>query len=113
MGVAYVGVVTPGIPWSTPVVAAAYCFAKSNQTWHDWIMNHKFFGSFLQNWSRHRVFPFRAKIAMFVSMDISLIVLWITTQNLYLVLGLALVMAGVCAWVFRYPDKPPSDASQD
>ena len=46
LGVAYIGVVTPGIPWSTPTVVAAFCFAKSSKRWHDWIMNHRRFGYF-------------------------------------------------------------------
>jgi uncharacterized protein len=105
LGIAYVGVVTPGIPWSTPAVVAAFCFAKSSEKWHNYMMNHKLFGPFLRDWSEHRVFPRRGKIMMFISMDISLIMLWVTTQNLWLVLGVAVVMAATCAWAFRLPES--------
>ena len=30
LGVAYIGVVTPGIPWSTPTVVAAYCLDRKS-----------------------------------------------------------------------------------
>jgi len=30
LGIAYVGIFLPGLPWSTPAVCAAYCFAKSS-----------------------------------------------------------------------------------
>lgn len=103
LGLAYVGVVTPGIPWSTPTVAAAFCFAKSSKRWHDWIMNHRLFGAFLRNWSERRIFPTRAKIAMVITMDISLITVWITTGNIWLVMGLGLGMAACAAWAWRYP----------
>lgn len=105
LGIAYIGVVTPGIPWSTPAVAAAFCFAKSSKKWHDYMMNHRLFGSFLRDWSEHRVFPRRAKIMMFITMDISLIILWFTTQNIWLVLGVAALMAATCAWAFRLPES--------
>jgi uncharacterized membrane protein YbaN (DUF454 family) len=57
LGIAYIGLITPGIPWSTPSVAAAWCFAKSNERWHKWLMNHKIFGPFLVNWTQKRIFP--------------------------------------------------------
>ena len=36
LGMAYVGVVVPGIPFSIFLVFAAYCFAKSSKRMHDW-----------------------------------------------------------------------------
>ena len=105
LGIAYIGIVTPGIPWSTPSVGAAYCFAKGSTRWHNWIMNHKLFGPFLKNWSEKRVFPKVGKIAMVVTMDISLIVLWFTTHNWKLVLGVGLGMALCAIWALRYPSS--------
>lgn len=103
LGVAYIGVITPGIPWSTPSIGAAYCFAKSNKKWHAWLMNHKIFGKFLHNWQQHRVFPTPAKWAMFVSMDVSLLIVWFTTHNIWLTVGLAVVLMAIAAWAWRYP----------
>lgn len=103
LGIAYIGVVTPGIPWSTPTVAAAFCFAKSSKKWHDYMMNHRLFGPFLTNWSERRVFPLKGKIAMVITMDISLIMLWVTTQNVWLVILMAVFMALVAAWAWRFP----------
>ena len=51
LGVAFIGIYLPGLPWSTPAVGAAYCFAKSSDRMHNWIMNHKLFGPFLRGWS--------------------------------------------------------------
>jgi uncharacterized membrane protein YbaN (DUF454 family) len=105
LGLAYIGVVTPGIPWSTPIVGAAYCFAKSSKKWHDYIMNHRLFGPFLRNWSEKRVFPLYGKVAMVVTMDISLIILWFTTGNWKLVAGVATGMALCAIWALRYPSS--------
>lgn len=105
LGVAYIGVITPGIPWSTPTVVAAYCFAKGSERWHNWIMNHKLFGPFLRNWSEKRVFPIYGKWAMVATMDLSLIILWLTTKNWKLVLALGLFMALVAIWAWRFPSS--------
>lgn len=103
LGIAYIGIVTPGIPWSTPSVAAAFCFAKSSKRWHDWLMNHPLFGAFLRNWSEKRVFPTRGKWMMVITMDISLVILILTTGNLWLAAGVGIVMFLVCVWAWRFP----------
>ena len=103
LGIAYIGVVTPGIPWSTPSIVAAYCFAKSSDKWYNWMMNHKLFGPFLTNWKGKSIYPSKAKWIMFVCMDASLVFLWFTTHNWKLVLGVSLFMAFWMVWAIRYP----------
>ena len=103
LGIAYIGIVTPGIPWSTPTVGAAFCFAKGSDRWHTWLMNHKLFGPFLRNWKEKRIYPTKAKWAMFIMMDISLITLWLTTGNWMAVAALGAVMAIIMLWAARLP----------
>lgn len=103
LGIAYIGIITPGIPWSTPSFIAAYCFARGSKKWHDYMLNHKLFGPFLKNWGDKRIYPTRVKWIMFLAMDISLIILWITTQNWKLCLGVGLFMAFWLFWAMRYP----------
>ena len=103
LGIAYIGVVTPGIPWSTPTVIAAFCFARSSKRMENWLYNHKLFGPFLTNWGQKRVFPTKAKWAMFITMDCSLIIIWFTTGNWKAVAGTGLVMMLVAIWAWRYP----------
>jgi len=103
LGMAYVGLVLPGIPFSIFLVFAAYCFAKSNKKMHDWIYNHKHFGPFLTNWTEKRVFPFRYKIAMVLVMSSSLAFLWFSTHNHTAVAGSGISMALVAFWAWRYP----------
>jgi uncharacterized membrane protein YbaN (DUF454 family) len=103
LGMAYVGFVLPGIPFSIFLVFAAYCFAKSSKRMHDWIYNHKHFGPFLTNWTEKRVFPFRYKIAMILVMSSSLAFLWFSTQNLMAVLWSGSFMAIVAVWAWRFP----------
>jgi uncharacterized membrane protein YbaN (DUF454 family) len=64
LGLAYIGVITPGMPYSIFVVFAAYCFAKGSPKMHAWLYNHKLFGPFLTNWGEKRVFPTKMKFFM-------------------------------------------------
>jgi uncharacterized protein len=82
LGMAYIGVVVPGIPFSIFLVFAAYCFAKSSPRMHAWIYNHKYFGPFLTNWTEKKVFPQKMKFAMIAVMSSSLLFLWFSTGNI-------------------------------
>jgi len=62
LGIAYVGIFLPGLPWSTPAVCAAYCFAKSSTRMHNWIYSHKIFGPFLIGWKRKENLSHKSKV---------------------------------------------------
>ena len=105
LGLAYVGVVTPGIPYSPFVVFAAYCFAKGNKRMHDWLYNHKLFGPFLTNWGQKRVFPLKLKFFMIAMMSSSLLIMWFTGVKPIGVISTAVFMALVAVWAWRYPSS--------
>ena len=103
LGMAYVGVIVPGIPFSIFLVFAAYCFAKSSKRMHDWLYNHKYFGPFLTNWVQKRVFPTKGKYAMVLVRASSLAFLWFTTENIKAVAWSGGFMALVAIWAWRFP----------
>lgn len=103
LGMAYIGVITPGIPFSIFVVFAAYCFSKGSPKMHAWLYNHKLFGPFLTNWTKNRVFPTKLKFAMLWMMLISLGVMWASNIKLIGLIYTAIFMALVAVWGWRYP----------
>jgi len=102
---AYIGVVTPGLPYSPFVVAAAYCFARSSERMYNWIMNHRIFGPFITNWSQKRVFPIRLKFFMLGSMSVSLILMYTSGVPIKGIIYTAIFMACVAIWAWRYPSS--------
>ena len=102
---AWIGVVTPGIPYSPFVVAAAFCFARSSERAHRWIMNHKIFGPFLTNWSTKRVFPQRMKYLMIAMMTLSLVLMTVSGVKLIGIISTGIFMAIVATWAWRYPSS--------
>lgn len=103
LGVAYLGVIVPGLPWSTPAVIAAYCFAKSSDRMHRWIYSHRIFGPFLLGWQEKRIFPTKFKYFMIVTMLSSLTIMWFTTGNLTAIAWTSAFMLAVVVWGWRYP----------
>jgi len=102
LGMAYVGLITPGIPYSCFVVFAAYCFAKGNERMHRWIYNHKIFGPFLTNWGEKRVFPTKMKFFMLAMMSTSLIIMSFTVPVRGVVYT-GIFMFFVAVWAWRFP----------
>jgi uncharacterized membrane protein YbaN (DUF454 family) len=103
LGIAYIGVIVPGIPWSTPSLIATYCFARSSERFHNYMLNHKVFGPFIRDWKEGSVFPTKAKWLMFLSMDVSLVVFYLATQNWKATLGMGIFFALIILWASRLP----------
>lgn len=105
LGTAFVGVVVPGIPWSTPTVAAAYCFARSSERMHQWLYNHPRFGPFLTGWETKRIFPQRLKYMMIITMATTVAITYLATGNLNAALWTSGFMTLVAIWAWRYPNS--------
>lgn len=105
LGMAYVGVITPGIPYSPFVVFAAYCFSKGSERMHRWIYNHKIFGPFLTNWNEKRVFPQKMKYFMLAMMATSLCIMFFTGVKPIGIISTAIFMGFVAVWAWRYPSS--------
>ena len=103
LGMAYIGIVVPGIPFSIFLVIAAWAFAKSSKRMHDWLYNHKWFGPFLTNWIEYKIFPTPMKYSMIIVMSSSVIILWFTTESLKAVLWSGGFMFLVACWAWTYP----------
>jgi uncharacterized membrane protein YbaN (DUF454 family) len=103
LGVAFVGVYLPGLPWSTPTVGAAYCFAKSSDRMHNYLYNHKLFGPFLIGWQEKKIFPTKLKYLMVLTMMSSLVIMWFTTGNIKAIAWTGGFMVLVAIWGWRFP----------
>lgn len=112
VGMAYVGLVTPGIPFSIFLVIAAWAFAKSSETWHTWLYSHPVFGKFLTNWYSKRIFPTRGKYFMITTMMSTLLITWFTTENLKAIAWSGGFMALVAVWAWRYPGSEAEHAAR-
>jgi uncharacterized membrane protein YbaN (DUF454 family) len=106
LAMAYIGVVTPGIPFSHFLLGAAFCFAKSSPKMHAWLMNHPKFGPFIRNWNEKKVFPTIGKIFMVAMMMSSLIIMWYTGVSTAGIGYTAMFMTLVVIWGWRYPGSP-------
>ena len=103
VGMAYIGFVVPGIPFSIFLVIAAWANAKSSPKMHKWLYNHPWFGKFLTEWTDHKVFPTKGKYGMVIVMASTLAVTYHITHNMNMLMWTSAFMVGVAVWAWRYP----------
>ena len=105
VGLAFVGILIPGIPTTIFLIIALWAFTKSSKRLRNWLLNHKRFGPILRNWQEHRVVPLRAKILMVILQISVVIIVQYTFDNLIISFGLAAILVLVASYVLSLPSK--------
>ncbi len=57
-----IGIFTPLLPTTPLILLAGYCFSKSSDKFHAWLINHRVFGEIIRSWERDRAIPLKAKV---------------------------------------------------
>lgn len=102
VGMAYVGVILPGVPTTFFALLAAWSFSKSSPKLDKWLHEHRILGKYLNNWEQKRVYPNKGRLMMVLVMSISLISMFFTLP--LKVVGYAgFTFLLIIIWAFRYP----------
>ena len=110
VGLGFIGIFVPGIPTTIFLIIALWAFTKSSKKLRNWLLNHKRFGPILNNWQQYKVVPRRAKILMVVLMSLASILFYYSLQNLYLTIGLVIILVLVAIYVISLPSKIPENS---
>ena len=110
VGLGFIGIFVPGIPTTIFLIIALWAFTKSSKKLRNWLLNHKRFGPILNNWQQYKVVPRRAKILMVVLMSLASILFYYSLQNLYLTIGLVIILVLVAIYVISLPSKIPESS---
>lgn len=71
LGLGIIGIFLPIVPTTPFLLLAAACYARSSKRFYDWLMNNKWFGSYIKNYQEGRGVPLKVKI-------LTISILWIT-----------------------------------
>ncbi|MDD4490661.1 MAG: YbaN family protein [Paludibacter sp.] len=96
VGLGILGMFLPLLPTTPFLLLAAACFAKSSKRFYYWLLNNKWFGSYLKNYREGKGIPLKIKI-------MALSFLWSTIllstifflDNIYLRILLISIAVGV------------------
>lgn len=87
------GILLPLLPTTPFLLLAAYLFSKSSRRWHDWLLNHKHLGSYIDAWRNKTgltvTHKLRLGISFTVVMAISIYFAPMVTIKCFLALGWA------------------------
>ena len=93
-----IGAFLPLLPTVPLVLLAAYCFARSSERLHQWLVHHRYFGAIIDNFQAGRGIPKRVKYRtiaiLWLSMGFSS---WMVAE---LWLCLMLFTIGVCVSIY-------------
>ena len=71
VGLAILGIFLPILPTTPFLLLAAACYARSSQRFYNWLMNNRWFGSYIKNYREGRGIPLKFKI-------FTITLLWLT-----------------------------------
>lgn len=64
-----VGIFVPGLPTTVFLLGAAACYVRSSDKMYNWLLRHRIFGTYINNYRKYRAMPLKSKI-------IALIMMW-------------------------------------
>lgn len=100
------GVVLPLLPTTPFMLLAAWCFARSSERLHRWLLEHRSFGPMIIDWRDHRAIGKRAKLAAVLAMAAAFGIslgFGVRHEVLWLQAGVLTVMG---SWIVTRPSGP-------
>ena len=102
-----IGIFVPLLPTTPLVLLAAFAFANSSETLHQWLLDHNVFGPLIDNWHRHRAISRGAKAMAALSMIAILVISWLMGVATPVIAIQAVVLGCAAAFILTRPSLPP------
>ena len=99
-----VGIVVPLLPTTPFLLLAAACYLRSSDRMHSWLVNNKWFGSYIKNYQEGKGIPLKTKIIAVSFLWITIIISAFFIMNILWVQVILLAIAtGVSVHIIRLP----------
>lgn len=114
VGLATAGIFFPLLPTTPFLLLAAACFIRSSDRLYQWLITHKWFGSFIKNYREQRAITRQAKVVTLLLLwgTLGYTAIWVTSALVVHVL-LMLVGIGVTLHVLHYKTLTPEMPSEN
>lgn len=112
LGLGFAGILLPLLPTTPFVLLAAYAFARSSPSLHDWLLSHPRFGLLIFNWNRYGAIPRGAKywatVVVAATWGLSFV---FGVKSLILIIQSVILSAVlIFLWTRPLPPKPDGDS---
>lgn len=107
LAIGIVGIFLPLLPTTPFVLLAAFCFSKSSERLHQWLIRHPRLGPIISDWEQNGVIRLRVKIIATLTM-LSLVSypLFFMAFPLFLKIIVVLCIVGVLIFIWSRPSRP-------
>ncbi len=90
------GMFLPLLPTTVFLLMAAYCYSRSSERFHTWLLNNRLCGSYIKNYKSGQGISLRQKITTIAVLWVSIgFSIWAVGGSLWVVLLLLAIAAGV------------------
>lgn len=118
VGLGVLGMFLPLVPTTVFLLLAAYCYSRSSERFHNWLLNNRWCGKYIKDYQEGRgmtaTHKFRAILLLWASIGFSI---WMVGGRFWLALLLAAIAVGVTAhvlWIKTYrPDGTPAEKAAE
>jgi uncharacterized membrane protein YbaN (DUF454 family) len=100
------GVVLPLLPTTPFVLVAAFAFANSSDTLHQWLLDHNIFGPLIANWQRYGAISRPTKVLSLLSMLAVLVISLVMAVPTFVIAVQALVVSACSLFIISRPLPP-------
>ena len=97
------GVVLPLLPTVPFMLLAAFCFARSSERLHTWLVTHPTYGPFIEDWNRSGAIRPGAKKLATVSNAVVFALSWIFGAGSTVIIIQAVVLSAVLIFIWSRP----------
>ena len=102
-----VGLFLPLVPTIPFLLLAVFCFSRSSERFHTWLVEHKHLGPMLKDYLIHVGIPFKAKVAAIGMIWISFpATTLLFVETFWIKVLLLSIAAGVTAYLLLMPTPP-------
>ncbi|WP_240621812.1 YbaN family protein [Alteromonas alba] len=98
-----IGAVLPLLPTVPFMLLAAYCFARSSNRAHDWLINHRIFGPAIADWQRSGAISLAAKYAATASVVVVYTISIVMDLRPALLIVQGITLCAVMAFIWSRP----------
>ena len=114
VALAVAGMVLPMLPATPFLLLAAFCYARSSERFHRWLMEHRWFGPYIESYRSGRGMTTRQLVWTLVPLWVSITITAALTTQWPVHVGLFVCASGVTLYLLsRRAETPPAQARRD